>query len=158
MRVVAKKNVTRKVCGYYAICTRCRNTQFQEGKTKEELVDHTKTGETARSVYTRSKQHLSDYRSHTQGQKAVARWMWNHTLSHHGGVVGPDQGSGDYIFRIQGRFDKPLQQQVDEAVRLGQIDPFGKVVGDKEAGGRVVSQNTRGEYYTPKIVQYMFEN
>ena len=84
--------------------------------------------------------------------------MWNHTLSHHGGLVGPDQGSGDYIFRIQGRFDKPLQQQVDEAVRLGQIDPFGKVVGDKEAGGRVVSQNTRGEYYTPKIVQYMFEN
>ena len=121
-------------------------------------MDHSYTGETARSIYTRSKQHLSDYRSHFGGRKAVNSWMWDHTAEQHGGVVGPDQGAGDYTFRSQGCFEKPLQRQVDEAVRLSQIEKHGRVLCDKKGGRQVVSQNSRGEFYTPRIVQYRFEN
>ena len=144
--------------GYCATCTKCRATQLEEGKAEDDLTDYSYTGETARSVYTRSKQHLSDYQSHIQGRKAVDSWMWEHTLLHHGGVVGPDRGAGDFTFRLQGSFTKPLQRQVDEAVRLRQIECHGRVIGDKMSGARVVSQNGRGEFYSPRIVQYRFEN
>ena len=148
----------KECVGYCATCTRCKMTQLEEGKAKEDLVDYSYTGETARTIFTRSKQHLGDYRSNMGGRKPVSSWMWDHTLTHHGGVVGPDQGAGDYQFRSQGSFTKPLARQVDEAVRLGQIDRHGRVLCDKEGGRQVISQNTRGEYDAPRIVQYTFDN
>ena len=129
-----------------------------QGKAKEDLIDYTYTGETARTIFTRSKQHLGDYRSNMGGRKSVSSWMWDHTLAHHEGVVGPDQGAGDYEFRSQGSFTKPLPRQVDEAVRISQIERHGRVLSDKVGGGRVISQNSRGEFYAPRIVQYTFEN
>ena len=86
--------------------------------------------------------------------------MWAHALAHHDGVIGPDQGAGDYVFRLQGQFSKPLYRQVDEAVRLGQIDQHGLVLGDAGGrhGGKVKSLNSRGEYYRPRIMEYNFEN
>ena len=56
-------------------------------------------------------------------------WL-DHTVSHHGGVVGQNQGEGDYIFRVQGKFQKSLSRQVDEAVRLGQVDNHGRLLDD----------------------------
>ena len=124
------------------------------------MTNYTYTGETARTVYTRSKQHLSDYRSHLPGRRPVESWMWQHTMTHHQGVLGPDMGASDYSFRLQGKFYKPLERQVDEAVRLGQIDKDGRVLDDVggQHGGTVVCLNTRGEYYRPRIVQSNFEN
>ena len=86
--------------------------------------------------------------------------MWNHTVSNHAGIIGPEQGAGDYIFRLQGHFSKPLQRQVDEAVRLGQIEQHGLVLDEvgTQHGGPVYSLNSRGEYYHPRIVQYSFDN
>ena len=52
------------------------------------------------------------------GRTTKESWMCNHTMSHHGGVVGPDQVQGDYTFRLQDKFSKTLNRQVDEAVRL----------------------------------------
>ena len=153
-----KEKCYKESVGYCGTCSRCKCTQIEEGKEKEEIVDHTYTGETARSIYTRSKQHLADYRSHLPGRKPVESWMWCHTLSHHGGEVGPEQGAGDYHFRIQGKFEKPLMRQVDEAVRLSQIDRNGRVLDDMGGGGQVRSLNSRGEYFAPRIMQYNFEN
>ena len=78
------------------------------------------------------------YRSHLPGRKSVESWMWEHTLSHHGGLLGPNVGENDYQFRIQGVFEKPLYRQVDEAVRLGHIDSHGFIPDD--AGGFGVAQ------------------
>ena len=75
-------------------------------------------------------------------------------------MVGPEKGARDYEFRIQGSFTKPLNRQVDEAVRLGEIDRHGRVLDDVGGpwGGPVISLNSRGEYYRPRIMQYNFEN
>ena len=125
----------------------------------EDATNYSYTGETARPLYTRAKQHLDAYRSHMNGRTPTESWMWDHTVSHHGGVVGPDQGQGDYNFRLQGKFSKSLNRQVDEAVRLGQIDSNGKVLDDRgQWGGPVISLNSRGEYFRPRIMQYNFEN
>ena len=139
---------------------RCRSTQLEEGKEAKDVVNYSYTGETARTIFTRSKQHLSDYRSQLPGRKPTESWMWQHTLSHNAGIIGPDQGPEDNQFRIQGRFNKTLERQVDEAVHLGQIDKDGQVLNDVggQHGGTVVSQHSRGEYYQPRIVQYNFEN
>ena len=53
-----------------------------------------------------------------------------------------------------------MERQVDEAVRLGQVDNHGLVLDDTggQWGGQVVCQNTRGEYYRPRIMSYNFEN
>ena len=147
--------------GYSSRCTRCRAAgQHVDGRPPDRPVNYTYSGETARTIYTRSKQHLANYKSHRAGRKAVESWMWEHTVSHHGGVVGPDQGQGDYEFRIEGVFQKPLQRQVDEAVRLGQIDSHGCLIEDVggEWGSPVVSLNTRGEFFKPRIMQYNFQN
>ena len=101
----------------------------------------------ARPLYTRAKQHLASYRSHLTGRWPIESWMWDHTVSHHNSQMGPDQGAADYAFRIQGTFRKPLTRQVDEAVRLGQIDSHGKVLD--EGGEHVISLNSRGEFYRP---------
>ena len=55
---------------------------------------------------------------------------------------------------------KPLYCQVDETVRLGQIDQHGLVLEDAGGrhGGKVKSLNSRGEYYRPRITEYNFEN
>jgi hypothetical protein len=86
--------------------------------------------------------------------------MWEHTASHHDGLRGPTNGVEDYQFRVQGVFEKPLYRQVDEAVRLEQIDAYGRVLEDAGGlwGGPVVSLNSRGEYFRPRIMQYRFEN
>ena len=73
--------------------------------------------------------------------------------------MGPNKGVDDYQFRVQGVFDKPLYRQVDEAVRLGQIDAHGLVLEDAggQWGGPVISLNSREEYYRPRIMRYSFE-
>ena len=57
--------------GYCSTCSRCTASQKDDGKQPDEMTNYTYTGETARTVYTRSKQHLSDYRSHLPGRKPV---------------------------------------------------------------------------------------
>ena len=53
-----------------------------------------------------------------------------------------------------------LYRQVDEAVRLGQIDYHGLFPDDAGGlwGGPVVSLNSRGEYFKSRIMQYRFKN
>ena len=134
--------------GYQSTCTRCRTSQLEQGTPEKEVENHSYLGETARTLYTRAKQHLAAYRSHLPGRKPSESWMWSHTLLKHDGVFGPQYGATDYQFRVQGRFTKPMQRQVDEAVRLGQVDNHGLVLDDAGGhwGGQVVCQNTRGEY------------
>ena len=146
--------------GYAGTCIRCRNSQQEDGRPLKDAVNYSYTGETARTLYTRAKQHLANYRSHLTGRRPTESWMWEHTVSHHNSEMGPDHGAADYAFRLQGTFRKSLSRQVDEAVRLGQVNNHGKVLdeGGGPWGGQVISLNSRGEFYRPRIMQYNFEN
>ena len=71
--------------------------------------------------------------------------MWEHTRDVHGGAVGPDSGVNDYKVRVAGKFDKCLQRQVDEDIRMQEF----------EANGATLL-NSKHEYFTPKSVQAVF--
>ena len=80
--------------------------------------------------------------------------MWDHTESHHDGVISHNIRQ-DYTFRLQGVFGDCLLRQLDEAVRINMVELQGKVVGDRSegVGGRAVMLNRKEEYYQPKIVE-----
>ena len=51
-------------------------------------------GQSFRGPYTRGKQHNSLYR----GVNKEKSWMWHHSRSIHGGLIGHDKGMSDYKF------------------------------------------------------------
>ena len=84
---------------YEAKCKTCGN----EGKLR------TYHGETARNLYTRSKEHYSALRN--QDEKS---FMNKHIVKEHGGK--PDEVEFDW--KIIGKFKKPLSRQLTEAIRI----------------------------------------
>ena len=154
-----KDRCYKEMVGYSAHCTRCRMEQLDQGKAVKEVTDSTYYGETARSLKTRAEGHFEDYGSHQEGakRKPVSSWMWDHTVSHHGGVISQNIRQ-DYTFRQQGLFRDPLSRQLDEAVRIGMVEGHGKVLGDSAegVGGAAVVLNRKEEHYQPKVVHYNF--
>ena len=154
-----KERCYREMVGYSGHCTRCRNNQIGEGKQLHEVTDSVYYGETSRSLTTRTEHHFSDYQTHTNRskRKPVSSWMWDHTESHHDGVVSQNIRQ-DYTFRMQGVFGDCLSRQLDEAVRMNMVEMHGKVVGDRSegVGGRVVMLNRKEEFYQPKVVHCNF--
>ena len=130
----------RSNCGYKGECNRCKEDKFAY------------IGETSRTGYTRLREHLLDYRAaasaslqpQPEGQR-VKSWMWEHARDHHGGVVGENGGMEDFKVSVSGKFQKCLQRQVDEDIRMQEHE---------EGGGNLL--NSKYEYYTPKSVQAFF--
>ena len=108
---------------------------------------------------TRAEGHFEDYGSHQEGakRKPFSSWMWDHTESHHGGVISQNIRQ-EYTFRQQGLFRDPLSRQLDEAVRISMVEGRGKVLGDRAegVGGAAVVLNRKEEHYQPKVVHYNF--
>ena len=141
-------NVTESLCrrsniGYEGDCVRCEGTV------------HKYVGETSKTGYTRIKEHLASYRSAYAAKlpplptrhgpdeptKDVKSWMWEHTRDVHGGQMGDQEGILDYRFKVSGTFNKCLQRQLDEGMRM-------RV---QEADGCVLL-NSKNEWFTPKLV------
>lgn len=133
--------------GYEAKCGRCP-TRFSY------------LGETSRTAFTRTKEHMSDYRAaaaaklpplpptdgEAQGRKKnVKSFMWEHCRDYHDGVLGQRGGKGDYKFSVTGVFRKCLDRQVDEGLRILQCENQGGVV-----------LNSKNEWFTPKVVETVF--
>ena len=139
----------RENIGYEGECGRCPAGAFAY------------IGETSKTAYTRLGQHLAAYKSaaaaglpaipqHVSSDpldrpRAAKSWMWEHTRDQHQGIVGPDEGSRDYIVKVAGRFRKCLYRQVDEDVRMQNF----------EANGGALL-NSKYEYYMPKSIQPVF--
>ena len=133
--------------GYEAKCGRCP-TRFSY------------LGETSRTAFTRTKEHMSDYRAaaaaklpplpttdmEAQGRKKnVKSFMWEHCRGYHDVVLGQPGGLGDYKFSVTGVFRKCLDRQVDEGLRILQCENQGGVV-----------LNSKNEWFTPKVVETVF--
>ena len=117
-------------------------------------------GETSRTAYTRTREHISDYRAaaavrlpplpptdgEAQGRKKnVKSFMWEHSRDCHGGLLGQRGGIGDYQFSVTGVFRKCLDRQVDEGLRILQCENEGGVV-----------LNSKNEWFTPKVIETVF--
>ena len=134
--------------GYEGECARC-------------VLKHTYIGETNRTAYTRIKEHLSNYRAASaanlpaipsdrwgggeQWKKDSKSWMWEHSRDCHGGQVGDGGGIDDYKFKVSGAFQKCLNIQVDEGLKMTASESLG-----------VTLLNSKNEFYTPKIVMSVF--
>ena len=138
--------------GYEARCGRC------EGRVSY-------LGETSRTAFTRTREHLSDYRSAAAAKlppllpdvgvgvgvglykkKNVKSFMWEHTRDCHEGVIGENDGVEDYRFSVSGVFRKCLDRQVDEGLRIQQCENEGGVL-----------LNSKNEWFTPKVVETIFK-
>ena len=63
----------------------------------------------------------------------------------HGGQVGAEGGVLDYRFKVSGAFNKCLERQVDEGVRI--------TLHEKEG---VALMNSKNEWFTAKTVETIF--
>ena len=140
----------RSSVGYEGDCLRCTESVCKY------------VGETSRTGYTRTKEHLSDYRAASAAKlpplprsdcgtapdkrNAVKSWMWEHTRDVHGGQVGEREGVGDYRFKVTNKFKKCLERQVNEDIRMQH---------HKKDGCTLL--NSKNEWYTPKSVEPVFK-
>ena len=88
----------QRICNIQSL--RCRNDQLAAGVPADSINDHAYEGETLRSLFTRTKQHLGDYRDKIKQMSGIRRealpegfdpdkvssFMWDHTLMNHGGI------------------------------------------------------------------------
>ena len=73
-------------------------------------------------------------------------WMWEHTRDVHDGVVGQNEGMGDYKIKVTGMFRRCLERQVTEGISITECE---------QSGGKLLGSNN--EYFTPKNIQTIFK-
>lgn len=143
---------------YLGRCSRCHKRQVDEGVASEEIVEQTYQGESSRSIVTRSKAHYSDYllgmkKRMKEDEDESSSWMADHTRSHHNGVVSKDHHD-DYDFFLVTTKEKPLERQLEEAVRIRMASSRGMVMMGKTKMKVAKSLlNRKGEHYSPKLIQ-----
>ena len=94
--------------GYSITCVLC----------KEEGIVATYHGESGRNMYTRGKEHLDELRSGKPSNCLVI-----HNNVHHNGSRNPH-----FIMTATGRFNKALDRQIDESVRMKFFDRSGVIL------------------------------
>lgn len=134
--------------GYAGICIRCpiedRAKGILEGKERQGIY----LGESHRTLFRRSDDH---FRAYTK--KSEKSWMWEHTVSEHGGEIVGD-GRGDYKFKVMGTFRDPTSRIADECVRIGREER-----GEHETvgnSGYVKVLNGKDKFYPSKLVKVNF--
>ena len=105
-------------------------------------------GETSRTLYTRYKQHMSDYlkASRDQTENTESSWMWDHNISAHNGEMSNDPAE-DFKFNVIRRYKQPMERQIAEALRIEQA--MNGSVG--EGNKRILCQslNRKFEHFAP---------
>ena len=51
-------------------------------------------------------------------EKDMKSWMWEHTRDMHAGQIEDQGGMLDYTFQVSGSFQRCLQCQIDEGMRM----------------------------------------
>ena len=75
-------------------------------------------------------------------KKDVKSFIWEHTRDRHGGQVGDMQGMLDFSFKVSNTFQRCIQRQVDEGLRM-----------KTREGEGCVLLNSKNELFTPKLVE-----
>ena len=128
--------------GYQGQCSRCPDKTMY-------------VGESSKTGYTRMKQHFMNYKTASEdklpalpeeNERDPKSWMWEHVREMHDGVVGVNEGKGDFEMSVTGVFRKCLERQVFEGVRIQKCE---------DEGGSLL--NSKKEFFTSKHVQTMFK-
>ena len=100
-------DIKRNICCWRAgsgYCVDCvRDSCLEESPGGRKYSKSKYQGETARTGYTRLKQHYAAYARDTTKAKEGS-WMWEHTQESHGGIRGPEGGRNDYAPVLTGTF------------------------------------------------------
>ena len=110
-------------------------------------------GESSRTMYTRALGHLTKYR-------AKDNFMWDHTRDMHDGILGPENGQGDYQMEFESRQKTSFARQIRESVLIKRNEE-GKDREFMQGGTEKVElkldlMNGRGEWFAPKCVEVLF--
>ena len=137
---------------YRAICTRCRDAQIDQGVDNDKIVHSQYTGESARTIRTRAKQHFNDYhrcaRTNQDPDSDMSSFMWDHHHTHHGG--GQQVQNEDYEFQLLKQFRDPMTRQQEEATRIQIGLERGIHIDHRGIGNRIISLNRKTEYFAPR--------
>jgi hypothetical protein len=162
---------------YQAHCTRCRDDQLNRGIPLSNVRDQVYEGESSRSLYTRTGQHVYNYvkeatrhrhtpvlstpptRAHSDGQveeEVGSSFMWDHTLAMHEGQVSHNPHD-DYRFRVVGHFTDALTRLLEEATRIAfarNLRSIPRDQGQGVGGGVGGILNRRDEHFAPRKRYY----
>ena len=113
-------------------------------------------GETSRTLYTRTQQHLQDYqKACVEGQRSssihreedsTSSWMWDHSHGIHG---GPMDLENDYEFQVLSSHRDPLTRQTTEAIRIQKALQQGIHISRNGEPVQIISLNRKGEHFAP---------
>ena len=139
----------------------CRDNCFKEGVVyigECNLCNDTKSvyiGESSRTIYTRSIQHLNDFnraknRRDVEGTEddELSSWIADHMKKVHSGEYD-DNPDDNITFSVLSYHQDPFTRQTAEGVRIQQALDKGEIkIGRKLL--KISSLNRRGEYFAAK--------
>ena len=104
-----KSNCKQSSILYESKCKVC-NPDLKGSSQKEELQSRVGIyyGETSRSLYERSKEHVRDAESFSEGSHIIKHWMKHHQ----------DEEKPEFIFSVLKTFRDCLSRQVSEAIKI----------------------------------------
>ena len=136
---------------YQSTCNRCINEQIDGGIA--EPVESLYVGETSRTLFTRTQQHIHDYRKAASlppmdpmdpEKDQTSSWMWDHASKAHD---GPQDFSTDYTFTVLQVHRDPLTRQIGESVRITKNIETGLHHSARGKETHVKSLNRKGEQF-----------
>ena len=144
---------------YKAVCTRCRESQEDEGVHPDSVIDTVYIGETSRTLGVRSLQHRKDYRKSsmmnltTNIGEETSSFKWDHQRMVHG-ADSPMDPQTDYGFTIIHRHRDALTRQLTEAVMIEEAIN-NKIIYDFEGNPKPVNSiNRKQEYFQARRRHY----
>ena len=114
-------------------------------------------GETARTIYTRSKQHMKKYRGSDKAKEES--FMWQHCKTYHNSEFG---NMSDFKVTLTGQHRSPLDRIMDEALRIRQLEHKSRENfknTQQNPASKLICMNSKSEYYTAEYfsTRYMKE-
>ena len=107
-------------------------------------------GESFRSSFSRCHSHFQKYLSSSEKVRNSSI-LWIHANTHHGGVIGSNNGEKDYIFVTTGYFKDNCSRQNDEGRRQSLMEAF-------QAQGKVILLNSKLDFIQPMRTQLALVN
>ena len=131
---------------YRATCNKFTVTQLEQGLAPENIIERQYTGETARTIRIRAKQHKDDYdkcmrQKDRQTIEEGTSFMFDHHMEVHSHEEhNPDT---DYTFHLVETFRDPMTRQLNEAARI-------------QLAKRGMHSDVRCKIYSMKSVRHVY--